>query len=304
MTDKVIGIIGGSGFVGLELVSLLCKSGYKIKIFSRNPLSKHNLSLLGDIGQISIISGNVNNDTEINKFIKGCDIIVNLVAIFFEFGEQNFQNIHIDAPLQIAKLSKKHNVTHLIHISDRWADENSFSKSSKSRGVAEKLVKEAFHNVTIIRLDVLFGKNDGLFFRFSKIIKFLPIIPLPSKSKAIFQPVFVKDVVKAIEKIILNKKFHFNTFELFGPKSYTWKELMLYFSKNIKTKIFLISIPIPLLSIPAFFFGFLPNPLITLDQLRRFKICIMQRTNTMSLQDLDIKPSSLEIEMQKYLKNF
>ena len=59
MKDKVIGIFGGSGFIGLELVSLLCKSGYKIKVFSRNPSSIQNLSLLGDIGQISIISGNV-----------------------------------------------------------------------------------------------------------------------------------------------------------------------------------------------------------------------------------------------------
>ena len=64
MIDKVIGIIGGSGFVGLELVSLLCKAGYRIKVFSRNSLSKHNLKLLGDIGQISIISGNVNNEKE------------------------------------------------------------------------------------------------------------------------------------------------------------------------------------------------------------------------------------------------
>ena len=34
LTCEVLLIFGGSGFVGLELVSLLCKSGYKIKIFS------------------------------------------------------------------------------------------------------------------------------------------------------------------------------------------------------------------------------------------------------------------------------
>jgi hypothetical protein len=79
---------------------------------------------------------------------------------------------------------------------------------------------------------------------------------------------------------------------------------MQYFSKNVTTKIFLMPMPISLLSIPAFFFGFLPNPLITLDQLRRFKVRITQRTNTMSLKDLGIKPSSIEIEMQKYLKKF
>ena len=38
MTKEIIGIFGGSGFVGLELVSLLCKSGYKIKIFRHIPI--------------------------------------------------------------------------------------------------------------------------------------------------------------------------------------------------------------------------------------------------------------------------
>ena len=36
MKKEIIVIFGGSGFVGLELVSLLCKSDYKIKISSRS----------------------------------------------------------------------------------------------------------------------------------------------------------------------------------------------------------------------------------------------------------------------------
>ena len=304
MKKDIIGIFGGSGFVGLELVSLLCKAGYRIKIFSRNAPSNKSLYLIGELGQVTSFSGNVNNANEVERFIIGCDIVINLVALFYEFGKQNFKNIHIDAPILIAKYSNKHKIKHLIHISDRWADKNSISKSSKSRGIAERSVKEIFNKTTIVRLDVLFGKNDGLFFRFSKIITLLPIIPLPLGSRAIFAPLFVKDVSLAIKKIIENKNFHGKSFELFGPKSYSWNELMKYFQKTIKSKIYLVPIPIFLLSIPAFFFSYLPNPLITVDQLRRFKVKISHNSENFVLDDLNIKPSTLEIEMQKYLKNF
>ena len=52
------------------------------------------------------------------------------------------------------------------------------------------------------------------------------------------------------------------------------------------------------------FFSYLPNPLITVDQLRRFKVKIIYDSDNLILDDLNIKPSNLEIEMHKYLKNF
>ena len=304
MNNEIIGIFGGSGFLGLELVSKLCKSGYQIKIFSRSASERKLINLIGDLGQISTFTGNVNDQKKVEKFIEGCDIIINLVALFFEYGSQNFKNIHIDAPIQIAKLSKKHKVKQLIHISDRWADENSISKSSKSRGIAEKRIKEIFDKSIIVRLDVLFGKNDGLFFRFGKIIKLLPIIPLPKESKAIFCPLFVKDAAIAIDKIVKNKIFQGKIFELYGPKSYSWEELMRFFQKNIKSKVLLIKVPITLLSFPALFFSLLPNPLITIDQLRRFKVRVEYDKENLTMEKLSIKASSIETVMPKFLKNF
>ena len=79
---------------------------------------------------------------------------------------------------------------------------------------------------------------------------------------------------------------------------------MKYFQKTIKSKVYLVPLPIFLLSIPAFFFSYLPNPLITVDQLRRFKVKISYNSDNLVLDDLNIKPSNLEIEMQKYLKDF
>ena len=304
MNKDIIGIFGGTGFLGLELVSVLSKSGFQVKVFSRNASEEKSINLMGELGQVTTFSGNINDPKKVETFIEGCDIVINLVALFFEYGSQNFKNIHVDAPIQIAKISKKYKVKQLIHISDRWADENSISKSSKSRGIAEKRIKEIFEETTIVRLDVLFGKNDGLFFRFGKIIKLLPMIPLPKESKAIFNPLFVKDAAHAIDKIVKSNTFHGKLFELFGPKSYSWEELMIFFKKNIQSKVFLIKVLITLLSFPALFFSFLPNPLITIDQLRRFKVRVEYDEKNLTMDDLSINSSSIETEMPKYLKNF
>ena len=304
MNKDIIGIFGGTGFLGLELVSVLIKSGFQVRVFSRKASEEKSINLMGELGQVTTFSGNINDPKKVERFIEGCDIVINLVALFFEYGSQNFKNIHVDAPILIAKISKKYKVKQLIHISDRWADENSISKSSKSRGIAEKRIKEIFEKTTIVRLDVLFGKNDGLFFRFGKIIKLLPMLPLPKESKAIFSPLFVKDAAHAIDKIVKSKIFHGKLFELFGPKSYSWEELMIFFKKYIQSKVFLITVPITLLSFPALFFGLLPNPLITIDQLRRFKVRIEYDKKNLTMKDLLIKTSSIETEMPKYLKNF
>ena len=127
---------------------------------------------------------------------------------------------------------------------------------------------------------------------------------MPIESEAIFRPLFVKDAACAIDKIIKNKKYHGKFFELFGPKFYSWKELMIFFQKNIKTKIFLIKVPIPILSLPALLFSFFPNPLITVDQLRRFKVRVEYDSNNLTLDDLSVNPISIETEMPKYLENF
>ena len=67
---------------------------------------------------------------------------------------------------------------------------------------------------------------------------------------------------------------------------------------------FLIKVPIVLLSFPALFFSFLPNPLITIDQLKRFKVRVEHDKENLTMEDLLITTSSIETEMPKYLKNF
>ena len=82
--QKIITIIGGSGFVGRYVVSHLARAGYRIRVVSRNPNAALALKTAGDPGQISLISGNINRLETIIPVVTGAFAVVNLVGILFE----------------------------------------------------------------------------------------------------------------------------------------------------------------------------------------------------------------------------
>ena len=53
MNGDTIGILGGSGFLGQELVSILCQSGFQVRVFSRNATYNKSINLIGDLGQVT-----------------------------------------------------------------------------------------------------------------------------------------------------------------------------------------------------------------------------------------------------------
>ena len=52
MNQKVITIIGGTGFLGRYIVKALASAGYTIRVISRHPESALHLKTAGDVGQV------------------------------------------------------------------------------------------------------------------------------------------------------------------------------------------------------------------------------------------------------------
>ena len=59
LKNKTILILGGSGFVGRQIIASLVKKKSRVVILTRNPNKVKSLKVLGPPGQIEIISGNI-----------------------------------------------------------------------------------------------------------------------------------------------------------------------------------------------------------------------------------------------------
>ena len=296
--NKKIAVIGGSGFLGKSLLQLLLNENAKIILFTRKKNYQKNLNKIFPDNNIKCIQWNINNLNIIEENIKNVDCIINLCGILFENKSGDFFRVHTDVPAFLGKISLKHKINTLIHVSALGVSTNSESKYSRSKAEGENQLLVHFPNGKILRPSLLYGKGDNFFGQFSDMTKISPFLPVISRSTK-FQPVFVDDVAKAIIKLLKDRKNKSNIYELAGDIIYSFEELLkiLLEIKNIKR--FLIPLNPKLMMIPAFFLQNLPKPPFTVDQMILLKTDNILKNGLPGLKDLGIKISDMKTELLK-----
>ena len=300
--SRTIGVFGASGFIGESIVQRLAKNNYKIKVASRNPYLSQNLRVSGDTAQIEVLKININSEDSITSFLEECDVCINLIGILYEKSSQKFEDIHFKFPSSLSKIfSNSQQSRHLIHFSALGVKANSNSKYISSKYAGEEAVKKNFSNYTIIRPSIVIGPKDNFFNMFAKLANIFPVIPLVG-AETRFQPVYVNDVAEAVN-VIIEKNLSKQTFELGGPKIFSFLELIKILLMEIRKKRIVIPVPAAIGKIQAFFLQMLPKPLLTLDQVR----ILEEGDNIVSdnnkiFEDLQIQPKNIENIISSYLK--
>ncbi len=302
MKKKTITLLGGSGFLAKYCISKLLKDGHKVIVVCRNPYLVGDLRMMGPLDQLDIFKGNIVNKDSIEPFIRDSDIVINLVGILFEGrGNQTFQNCHVLGAKNIAQLSKKYGVERLIHFSSIGANVDSESKYQKSKGLGEKYITKIFPDSTIIRPSIVFGPGDGFFSVQSRLVKMLPVIPLFGGGKNCFQCVYVKDLAYGLSKIIKLEKTKGQIFEFGGPDILSMKEIYKLIMDTLRVKRILFPLPLFIAFKIGFAMQFLPNPIITYDQVKllRQDNIVTEKENT--LESLGIIKHSAKDLLQTFV---
>lgn len=302
MAQRLVTIFGGAGFVGTTLVEHLAKSGVRIRVAVRRPNSCLHVKPLGDVGQIQIVQANLRNEDSVRAAIQGADAVINLVGILFESGAQKFKDVHTQGAETVARICAELGVKTLVHMSAIGADAESPSFYGQSKALGEQAVTAAFPAATIIRPSVIFGAKDGLFNRFAQAAS-LPILPVFSGDTK-FQPIYVGDVVKVMIKALNDGNMQGETYELGGARIYSLREMMQLAAREAMRKVWFVDVPDFIAPFKVFFLGLLPNPPITLDQLRMLGQDNVVGENALGLSDLGITPVSLEAILPTYLHQY
>ena len=307
-------IFGGTGFLGRYIVNRLSKLGYIINIVTRTPNEAIYLKTSGNVGQVKLTEGSFSNLNNFTSLFKTSDIIINCVGILNEEGDQTFKKLHSDIPEKLAILAKKSGVKKFIHISSIGANPNSDSKYSKSKGIAEVKILNAFPEAIIFRPSIVFGSEDQFFNLFSQISCISPILPIVG-GKTKFQPVYVDDIAKMVAGVLQiespNTKKNNRIYELGGPEIISFRSLMVKMLSVIYRKKLIINLPFwlakamcPLILIlNKLTFKKIPL-LITEDSVKQLKKDNLVSKEYLSFEDLQIKPKSLDLILPLYLKHY
>ena len=304
MTPRRIAIFGASGFIGRYVVRDLARSGAVIAACGRHASGAGFLRPMGDVGQIAPLSANLADEDAVAAVVAGADAVINLVGILYERGKQRFDLAHHEGPAQLAALAKDAGVKRFIHISALGADPNSSSAYGRSKAEGEAAVRAAFPSAIILRPSLVFGPEDHFFNRFAAMARYVPVLPLIGGGATKFQPVYVGDVAAAIAAALTRDDTEGRTYELAGPAVFSLRQLFELMLHVIGRKRLLMSIPFGLASLEAFFLEWLPQPLLTRDQVRMLRHDSVAAPGTPGLTELGITPTALELVLPTYLERF
>ena len=265
-------IFGGTGQVGSFLARKLTKNGYKITIVTRNIHQKGLfVKTVGNQGWIELVEANIFEEDKIRKLFERADICINLVGILFEKGKANtFRNIHTVFPSLLSKLCKQYEIKQFIHLSALGINEAKDSEYAKSKLEGEQNILKNFPLTTILRPSVVYSASDNFTCNLMTLLNRLPIFPLYYSGKTKFTPIHCSDLTDVIYNVI-NKDINSNIIECVGPEIFSFKEILEKLLIQIKKKRILIPFPIQLANLSARIFQLLPNPLLTIDQLKLLK---------------------------------
>jgi uncharacterized protein YbjT (DUF2867 family) len=306
-SETLVTVFGGSGFLGRHVVRALAQRQYRIRVAVRRPELCGHLRPMGRVGQINAVQANLRYPESIVAAVRDADIVVNLVGILFERGNQRFDAVQAEGAASVARAAKDGGAR-LVHISAIGADENSPSRYAQSKAEGEKLVLAAEPAATIMRPSIVFGPEDDFFNRFAALARLAPALPLPGGGHTRFQPVFVGDVAEAIAKAVDGDLKPGAAYELGGPDVRTFKELMEFTLATIQRRRLLVPAPFALLKLQAAILQFLPKPPLTPDQVE-----LLKRDNVVSdearrdgrvLEALGIIPESMAAIVPSYLWRF
>ncbi|BAW81039.1 NAD-dependent epimerase/dehydratase [Candidatus Nitrosoglobus terrae] len=303
MNKDTICILGGTGFVGLQLTAHLVNQGYKVRVLTRNRQRNRDLLVLPGLQLREV---NIYDLAELKSQFNDCYGVVNLTGILNEGKREGhrFRHVHIDLPEKIAQACLDTRVKRLLHMSalNANADKGS-SYYLRSKGEGESrilpLAKQGLQ-VTIFRPSVIFGPEDSFFNRFATLLEIFPFIfPLACPDSRL-APIYVGDVVQAFARILTDDKYHFNqSYELCGPNTYTLKQLVEYTAAVLGLKRRIIGLSDKLSRLQASALEYLPGNLFSKDNYASLQTPSICRQN--ELDKLDIKPTTIEAVVPEYL---
>jgi len=297
--ELTVCVLGGTGFVGTELVTRLARDGHWVRVPTRTMGNNDPLRVLDTV---RLIRADVHDPRILARLFSGVDVVVNLIGILNQHGRATFKSVHVDLAGKVVAAARTAGVKRLLHMSSVGADAKAApSKYLRTKGEAEARVRASAAPLgwTIFRPSVIFGDGDSLTNRFARLLRlsggFLPL----ARARARFAPVSVEDVAEAFRRAAYNRATIGQTYELCGPQVLTLEEVVRITAEVAGLRCSIVRLPDFVSFVQAAVMNLLPGKPFSLDNYRSLKIDAVCSED--GCARLGIKPQPMLAVLPTYL---
>jgi uncharacterized protein YbjT (DUF2867 family) len=267
MSEKIVAIAGGSGFIGRAIARRLAGiPEVRVRGISRSPeRARQRL----DLPNLEWVRAEVTEPSTLPNALKGAQAIVSAVQ-FEGYPVENpkkgltFERVDFGGTIALLEAAKKVGVEQFVYVSGAAADENATHPGFRAKGKAERAIRESGLAYTIFRPSLVYGPEDKVMNGFAKLLKFSPVFGVPGTGRQKVQPVLVDDLAACVAMAITGKGRN-ATFEVGGPDLMSFDEMIRILMEVTGRRRPIIHIPEGAMRAGASLLELLPTPMLSRD---------------------------------------
>ena len=296
LADKLVVLIGGSGFLGTHVAQELLRRGARLRVAARHPERAIRLRPLANLGQIQFARCDAKDRRSLEAVLQGADAAVYLVGTW---GGDQYE-LQAEGAGTAASIAAAQGASAFVYISAIGAEAGSESSYAATKAEGEQLVLAGFPKATVLRPSILFGEDDAFVNMFAGLIARAPALPVFGGESRL-QPLFVDDAAEAIANALADPAKHGGkTYEIAGPEALTMRQLHERIAAAQGRKRAFFSVPDPLSAL----FAALPGTPMTSDQWTLLKRGNLPSGELPGLKALGVSPRPLGLFLDRWMTRY
>jgi len=289
----VLLLTGATGNVGRPLLRRLTAAGTPVRCLVRDPRR-----LGAERVRVQIALGDLSDHLSFRHALRGVDTVVHLASVVRDQPGGSIEELAGVATWRLVRAAENAGVKRFVFFSALGASTRSRARLLRAKAVAEQALVQSSLTHTIFAPSIIYSPGDP-YLRLLKRMSLLPVMPIPGRGRAPYQPIWAEDVADCVMAALPSgpqaAEADGRRYELAGPETLTHRQVVEIALSSFHRRRPIVGIPASLtrrsLDLVELLTG--PAAFATWDEAELMEIPMTSRQGTTDAESLGVIPKPM-----------
>jgi uncharacterized protein YbjT (DUF2867 family) len=233
----VILITGATGVVGAALLRELLAEGRDVRCMVRDPRG-----LGPNRVRVQLSMADLADPRGLRHAVRGADTVVHLAAAIRDQPPKRLEEINSLGTYRLLRAAEDAGVRRFIFFSAIGASLHQRTRFFRSKALAEEMVGGSKIETSVLAPSIVYDRDDP-WVTLMRRLALLPVVPISGSGRAAFQPVWARDVARAVVSAVDAEP---DRYELAGPERLTYNQIARLIARSSGRDRPLVHVPLPM----------------------------------------------------------